>query len=152
MQVDQNAVRILCICISAIIIAQMLKFFIHSVKNKQIEESVLFSTGGMPSSHSALVSSLAVCTFMYYGMGIYFVISAVLALIVLHDAYGVRYEAGKHASELNKLYERVNKLDKLGEETINLKEELGHKPLEVFFGILLGVALALLGYLFLGKV
>ncbi len=145
-----DSIKIILISILSMIIAQIIKFFISGKQNKKLDEKVLFSTGGMPSSHSALVTSLATAIFIYEGMGVFFAIALVLAMVVVHDSMGIRYEASKHAQDLNKIKERLNQDDNQGENIEKLKESLGHKPKEVFFGILLGIAVAVIGWLFLG--
>lgn len=145
-----DPIKIILISILSMIIAQIIKFFISGKQNKKLDEKVLFSTGGMPSSHSALVTSLATAIFIYEGMGVFFAIALVLAMVVVHDSMGIRYEASKHAQDLNKIKERLNQDDNQGENVEKLKESLGHKPKEVFFGILLGIAVAVIGWLFLG--
>lgn len=132
--------------IIALLAAQFLKFITFSVKEKTLHPRALISTGGMPSSHSALVTSLTASIYLYEGVGLYFAISLTLALVVIHDAMGIRLEASKHAMMLNAINE------KLGLETdhINkgkaLKEPLGHFPIEVFAGFLLGILVAVLGF------
>lgn len=145
-----DSIKIILISILSMIIAQIIKFFISGKQNKKLDEKILFSTGGMPSSHSALVTSLATAIFIYEGMGVFFAIALVLAMVVVHDSMGIRYEASKHAQDLNKIKERLNQDDNQGENIEKLKESLGHKPKEVFFGILLGIAVAVIGWLFLG--
>ncbi len=132
--------------IIALLAAQFLKFFSVSFKEKKPNLRVLITTGGMPSSHSATVASLTASIYLYEGVGLYFAISLTLALIVIHDSMGIRLEASKHAMMLNTINE------KLGLETdhINkgkaLKEPLGHFPIEVFAGVVLGLIIATLGF------
>lgn len=132
--------------IIALLAAQVLKFFTFSLKEKSLHPRALISTGGMPSSHSATVTSLTASIYLYEGVGLYFAISFTLALIVIHDAMGIRLEASKHAMMLNTINE------KLGLETdhINkgkaLKEPLGHFPIEVFAGFVLGLVISIIGY------
>src|SRR5690606_37881039 len=91
---------VILISISAMVIAQVSKFFIDAIVNKRVDESILLSTGGMPSSHSALVTSLAtsIGMFQYHDtqtVGLAFAVSLVVALVVVHDSMGIRYEASK---------------------------------------------------------
>ena len=96
----------------------------------------------MPSGHSATVASLATICGLTFGLGsVEFAISAILAIIVCHDATGVRRETGKHAEILNEL---VKYLETGKPE--DLKELVGHTPLQVFAGILIGIGNALLMY------
>ena len=122
--------------------AQILKTVINAVTNKTMDWSRLVGDGGMPSGHSATVCALATTAAMEYGAASpYFGISVVLGVIVMHDAMGVRMEAGKHARALNELLELVNS-DTDPEE--KLKELLGHTPLQVCVGGFVGIAVALL--------
>lgn len=143
---------VIVISIVSLLVAQISKFFIDAIVNKKINESILISTGGMPSSHSALVTSLAVSIglFEVYETGkvsTIFAIALVLALVVVHDSMGVRYEASKHARELNQIKLRLNLIENIDVEEKKLKEALGHKPREVFAGILLGALIAVIGFL-----
>ena len=122
-------------------IAQFLKvvidFFIHKTWNWER----LFGDGGMPSGHSATVTSLAVTAGLEYGLGsAVFASAATLAIIVMHDAMSVRLEAGKHAKALNDLLEL---LSSDLENEIKLKELLGHTPIQVVVGAMLGLCVAL---------
>ncbi|WP_162150729.1 divergent PAP2 family protein [Acholeplasma equifetale] len=148
----QSAHAVIIITLSAMLIAQVLKFMIHALIYKKFDQSVLISTGGMPSSHSALVTSLvtSIGLFEYHDnqtVGYPFAIALVLALVVLHDSMGIRYEASKHARELNQIKLRLNLIENIDVEEKKLKEALGHKPKEVLAGIILGVVIALIGYL-----
>lgn len=96
----------------------------------------------MPSGHSATVTALAVTAGMECGLDSpIFAVSTILAIIVMHDAMGVRMEAGKHAKALNELLELFS--SDL-ENEIKMKEFLGHTPLQVAFGALLGLVVALI--------
>ncbi len=124
------------------LIAQILKTLINFLVSKELKFERLVGDGGMPSGHSATVMSLAVLCSWSYGFGsIYAAITGILAIIVMHDATGVRLEAGKQATQIKKLAEIVNGMF-LGENdhirTENLKEFIGHTPIQVFFGAVLG--------------
>ena len=96
----------------------------------------------MPSVHSATVTALAVTAGIEYGCDSpVFAVCVVLAIIVMHDAMGVRMEAGKHAKAINELLETLSS-DK--EPDLKLKEFLGHTPMQVCCGAVLGLALALI--------
>ncbi|MBR4870036.1 MAG: divergent PAP2 family protein [Oscillospiraceae bacterium] len=123
--------------------AQVLKTIIYAVAQKKWDWERLFGDGGMPSGHSATVTALSVTAGIEYGLGSApFAISAILATVVMHDAMGVRLEAGKHAKALNELMNMVSSKDLTPDD--KLKELLGHTPLQVCFGALLGLAMALL--------
>lgn len=124
------------------IAAQIVKAIVYAVANKSVDWKLLTSDGGMPSGHSATVTALAVTSAMDYGFGsAVFAVSFILAIVVMHDAMGVRLEAGKHAKAINELMALMYS-DLKPEE--KFKEFLGHTPLQVFFGALLGLGIAVL--------
>ena len=127
-------------------VSQLMKNIIHLILNHKIELDRLGGDGGMPSSHSAIVTSVAVATGLRCGWDSpLFAIAAALAVIVMHDARGVRQETGKQARVINNLVELLESMgngDLTPEET--LKEFVGHTSRQVFVGGLVGVAVALL--------
>lgn len=140
----------------AMVIAQLLKLPIHYAFHKKWYPSIIFSTGGMPSSHSAFVAALTLSLALTEGVqSPYFAISFVLAGVVIHDAIGIRREAGRHASVLNSMRNELDVIVKelqKGEDKDsvkieqNLKELLGHEPIEAFTGTILGLSLVLISY------
>lgn len=127
--------------------AQVLKTIIHSVINKKFDFTRMFGDGGMPSGHSATVTSLAVLSALVYGCGSFpFAVSAILAIIVCHDAMGVRLETGKQAEVLNDLIEIVDMLTTEELPEVKLKELVGHTPLQVAAGIIVGIINAFVMY------
>ena len=133
--------------LSAWFLAQVLKTIINAAVNGTWDIERLFGDGGMPSGHSATVTSVAVMCALLCGTGsAAFAISAILALIVCHDASGVRQETGKQAIVINELVELFHSsLDKELQE-IRLKEFVGHTRVQVLAGILVGAANAFLMY------
>ena len=130
--------------ISSWLVAQVLKMIINAVINKSFSLGWLFSDGGMPSGHSATVSSLAVFTLLQRGPDSFeFAIAMILAIIVCHDATGVRRETGKQAVLLNEIIESFEVLTSKKLPEVKLKEYVGHTPVQVFAGVSLGVAMAL---------
>lgn len=130
--------------------AQFYKVFFPVLKKQKPQWHRLIQTGGMPSSHASTVVSLVTGVFLLKGTAsIEFAISMVFAGIVLYDATGVRRQAGKHAKALNTLIEAIEHHE--GIEIINekFKELLGHTPLEVFWGTILGIVISFLfkGYI-----
>lgn len=126
--------------LSSWFIAQVLKTIIYALETKKLDISRLFGDGGMPSGHSATVTSLAVFCGLNFGFGSFqFAVTAILAIVVCHDAMGVRLETGKQAVAINEILEAFELLapDKISEA--NLKEFVGHTPIQVMAGILLGV-------------
>lgn len=136
--------------VSSWAVAQVIKVIIHAIIYKTLAWERLFGDGGMPSGHSATVSSLAVICGLICGTGsAQFAISAILAIIVCHDATGVRWETGKQAQLLNELVEAFNDLSKDALPEVKLKEFVGHTPVQVLAGILIGVANAFVMYMIL---
>ncbi|MBP1969535.1 acid phosphatase family membrane protein YuiD [Virgibacillus natechei] len=140
--------------ITAIIFAQVIKVPIGLILTKEFKPSLAFSSGGMPSSHSAAVTALTTGVGILEGVtSIMFAISFVFSIITMYDATGVRRHAGEQAVALNKLIKDFqyfidgakdwNKKEEY-EKRQELKEILGHQPIEVFFGGLSGVGIALL--------
>lgn len=122
--------------------AQVIKFFIFTIKSKKVNFKIFTTTGGMPSSHSAGVMGLATSVGIISGFdSIVFAISIGFALITMYDAAGVRRAAGKTAACLNKMMDDFYKHDvqAIGGK---LKELLGHTPFEVIMGALFGIAFA----------
>ena len=115
--------------VSSWLIAQVLKTIIHAIVNKKLDIMRLFGDGGMPSGHSATVTSLALFCGLVHGFGsVQFAIAAILAIIVCHDAMGVRLETGRQA-------EVINELTAVFEEVIdefNAEETLERKFQKVF--------------------
>ena len=128
--------------------AQLIKTIIHAIVTKSIDFTRLIGDGGMPSGHSATVSSLATAAALVYGLGSFeFAIALVFAIVVCKDAMGVRLETGKQAAIINDIVEAFNVLT--SEEKLpdaKLKEFVGHTPLQVIAGILLGIVNAVLLY------
>lgn len=137
--------RFLITGVSSWAVAQVLKTVIHFIIYKKFDISRLFGDGGMPSGHSATVTSIAVAAALYYGTGSFeFAVAAILAIIVCHDAMGVRLETGKQAIVINDLVKAFNILsDQDLSEEVKLKEFVGHTPIQVLAGILIGVLNAL---------
>lgn len=130
---------------TTIVICQILKFFIEAIITKKFNIYRLINgAGGMPSSHSSFVTSLTTIIGLTEGFdSSHFAISLIISLVVMYDAMGVRYETGKQAEILNVLV-KGNKTFK--EKTILLKEKVGHMPIEVFCGCLLGIVVGLIFY------
>lgn len=137
----------------AIGFAQFVKVPLAFIATRKFEWALLTSTGGMPSSHSAAVTALSTAIALEFGLDSpVFAITTVLGIIVMFDATGVRRHAGYHATVLNQLVGDFNKLvsevktwpkKEEDEKRKELKELLGHQPIEVFFGALLGILLTL---------
>lgn len=125
-----------------LVLCQLLKFIIEGIKNKDFSlRRLLNGSGGMPSSHTALCTSLLTMFALNEGIDTpYFAIMLVITLVVAYDGMNVRLETGKQAKTINVLVDSI--FEKSDFET--LKEELGHRPKEVLFGLLLGIAIAII--------
>lgn len=154
-QINVRAGQTLIICAISMFSCQLLKFIVMSIRAKKPLWTTLLSTGGMPSSHTSTVITLVFCLgiFQLYDnarIDYSFVVAFVFAVIVIHDAMGVRLEASKHARILNNIVkDETNQVKHdLGYgKHDKLKELLGHKPLEVFFGATYGIIVAIVGCL-----
>jgi acid phosphatase family membrane protein YuiD len=138
--------------------AQFLKIPLKKLETGSWQWPLFFETGGMPSSHSAGVSSLA--TFIALQRGIRttdFALAALFGLIVMYDAQGVRRQAGELAIRLNDIAEEVKRLENDPKQTVyekqneRIRERLGHQPIEVIGGALLGMATGFVSYLLAHK-
>ena len=129
--------------IVAWLVAQILKIFTGVYRDRHVNLSVLlFSTGGMPSSHSATVLGLATAAGLEKGFdSAAFAIGAILSIIVIIDACGVRYETGKQSKMLNKIVKEMF-TDTEHAET-HFKEFIGHTPLQVCVGAVLGILVSI---------
>jgi acid phosphatase family membrane protein YuiD len=126
------------------LVAQVLKTVIHLILHKRFSAERLVGAGGMPSSHSASVTALATAAGIQYGFDSFaFAISTVLAIIVMHDARGVRREAGEHAKILNELSKLLHSHGSQPSPQVILKEFVGHTSFQVFVGALIGIGVAL---------
>ena len=124
-------------------VAQMLKAVIYAIVNRKFEASRLVGDGGFPSCHSAMVTALATSCYITYGIASpYFTISAVFALIVMHDAMGVRLETGRQAKIINDIIELFDKAGSDLTDEEKLKELVGHTPIQVIAGSILGLLVA----------
>lgn len=138
--------------------AQIIKTIHYAVKYKTFKAERITGAGGMPSSHSALVVSVAIYTARSQGVASpFFAFAMILAGVVIYDAMSVRYNAGLHAKELNRLRKVIDEMDDeisqlSGDpdddieeitERKEFKEFLGHTPMEVLAGSLLGILIAM---------
>ncbi|MBQ4578104.1 MAG: divergent PAP2 family protein [Clostridia bacterium] len=133
--------------VSSWLVAQVLKVIINAVIQKKLDWERLIGDGGMPSGHSATVSSLAMFALLKGGPGSFeFAVCAILAIIVCHDAMGVRWETGKQAQVINEIIRTVEVLSKQDLPEVKLKELVGHTPIQVLAGITIGICNASLFY------
>lgn len=125
--------------------AQILKVIINFILTKEFNPERLIGSGGMPSSHSATVCGMATAAGIKYGGGSFeFAIAVMLAIIVMYDAMGVRRETGKQGQVLNEMLEVFTNMGKKISPEAKLKEFVGHTPLQVLMGAILGILIAIL--------
>lgn len=149
----------LLLALFAILFAQFVKIPIHFLLTRKLDWKLMTSTGGMPSSHSAAVSSLTTAIAFETGLNSpLFAVSAIFAVIVMFDATGIRYQAGQQAIIINQMrldfqtfvqemkgWQQKDGIQKMQE----LKTLLGHKPSEVFAGSMTGILISIIAYTFL---
>lgn len=127
------------------LIAQVSKTIIYMIINRKFKAERLVGSGGMPSCHSATVCGLATATAIQSGpVSAECAISIMLAIIVMYDAMGVRRETGIQARVLNEMMEMFTKMGKEMTVEEKLKEFVGHTPLQVLVGAILGITIAIL--------
>mgnify|MGYP005747419681 FL=1 len=129
------------------ITAQLLKIIFNLVLNKELKFGIIFETGGMPSSHSALITG--VTSGLGWDLGFnssIFALSVCISLIIMYDASGIRRSAGLQATQINKISKELNDTN-----LVHLKETLGHTKTEVIVGAIIGPLVVLPGIVFLGS-
>lgn len=142
--------RIFGAAVTGWFIAQLLKTLIHTIFSGKFVAERLVGSGGMPSSHSSTVCAMATASYCEYGASSFeFAVTLILAIIVMYDAMGVRRETGIQAKLLNDILEIF---ESMGRSEVSahdkLKEFVGHTPLQVLMGAILGIAIALAMYQF----
>ncbi len=138
--------------LAAAFFAQVIKFFIFTIRSKKINFKIFTTTGGMPSSHSAGVMGLSTSVGLISGFdSVIFAVAIGYALVTMYDAAGVRRAAGKTAACLNRMMEDFyeHNVQALGGK---LKELLGHTPFEVIMGAIFGICYAICFHLYLMKI
>lgn len=133
-------------CIIASVLAQLLKLPLEFLRTKEWDWSLIFGTGGMPSSHSAVVTAAAAGIGHYVGFDSpLFALAIAVAMVVVYDATNIRRQAGFHAHQINRIFKEVftGKV-KVIEEYQELREVLGHSWAEALGGIALGILVSIL--------
>lgn len=139
----QNSVLVCAVCGWAV--AQILKTLIHLLFTRKFVAERLVGSGGMPSSHSATVTSLATATCYIYGANSFeFAIALIFAIVVMYDAMGVRRETGIQAKVLNEILDAFANMGSDMSPQDKLKEFVGHTPLQVLAGAILGILIAVI--------
>ena len=130
-------------------IAQGFKVLLEFIIKGKSSWDTVFGTGGMPSSHSAFVMAITVSIgVLYGGRSPLFALAAAFALVVMYDAFNVRHAAGEHAKHINQMWEELREELQSVPAMEILKESLGHTPLQVLIGALLGSGVGALAYFF----
>lgn len=136
-----NNVLVVPLCAWAV--TQLLKVFIKLVQVKRLELRYLVASGGMPSSHSAIVTALATTVALTQGLdSVTFGIACIVALIVIYDSAGVRKSVGQQAVVLNRIVKEIRFRRPVAELERDLREFIGHTPLQVIAGAALGILIA----------
>ncbi|NOQ68082.1 divergent PAP2 family protein [Patescibacteria group bacterium] len=131
-------------------VTQSIKFLLSVIKHKRIDLKFLLISGHMPSAHSAFVVSLATVIAFFDGVfSTTFTVSFVLAYIVIYDALKIRTNIGYNGEAINKLIREIPKIKK--EDYPILRERVGHRPMEVLAGSVLGFALTVFLIILLGS-
>jgi acid phosphatase family membrane protein YuiD len=125
------------------VISQVLKVLVVLAREKRLELRFLVGSGGMPSSHTALVCSLATVVGMTQGFGsVVFAVVAILAMVVMYDAAGVRQAVGRQSTILNRIVKELLEKRPRDEVERHLREFIGHTPFQVIVGAVLGIFIA----------
>ena len=133
--------RVLIVALIAWALAQTIKIPLDYLRTRRWNWSLLFTTGGMPSSHSALMTSATHAIGLYYGFATpMFALAVAITMVVVYDAANVRRQAGIHAQRINIIFDELLRGHPINEK--DLREVLGHTPLEVAGGILFGLVIA----------
>ena len=142
MQLIQNILsfnQILTVSLLGWLVAQVLKTIINFILLGKFQLERMWGDGGMPSAHSATVCAMVIATGRCVGVdSAIFAVASVVAIITMHDAMGVRHETGEQAKVLNQM------IDQWIEVNMHLKEMVGHTPLQVVAGVLVGAAVGFL--------
>ena len=139
--------KIVIVALIAWVTAQGLKVITHACVYKKLDFKRLFGDGGMPSCHSAVVSSCATAIGIIEGFNSsVFALALIIAIIVMHDASGVRFETGKQNKIIKDISQFIEGLNNIKFDDESLKEFVGHTPLQVLAGILVGILNAVVMY------
>lgn len=141
--------KVVIVAIISWLVAQVLKTITHAIVYKKLDFKRLLGDGGMPSCHSAVVTSTALSIGMIEGFNTStFALALVFAIVVMHDASGVRLETGKQALVIKNISQIIEELSNTHIDDEKLKEFVGHTHLQVFMGALTGIVVTLIYFLF----
>jgi len=136
-----NEVLVISVC--AWVVAQLIKVFAGLAREKSLDLRYLIASGDMPSAHTALVCALATATAITQGFNsATFAITAILAMVVMYDAAGVRRSVSKQSIIINRIVKEVRISHPKGEIEHDLREFIGHTPFQVIVGAVLGILIA----------
>ncbi|RJQ39253.1 MAG: divergent PAP2 family protein [Dehalococcoidia bacterium] len=125
------------------LVAQLVKVFSVLIKERRLKLHLLVASGGMPSSHSATVSALATAVGLLNGLNsVIFGIAAILAIVVMYDAAGIRQAVSRQSIVLDRIVNELKVGRPRGEVERDLKELVGHTPYQVFVGAFIGILVA----------
>jgi len=142
--------EILVVSVCAWAIAQSVKVIVILIQKKQLDFGAMVAPGGMPSSHSAIVSALATSAAIVEGIkSNLFAISVIFAFIVMYDAAGLRRSVGKQAVVLNRILRELRERRSISYFEKDLRELIGHSTFQVFVGASLGVAVSFVWFFWL---
>lgn len=142
--INSNGLEALLATLTANFLAQLFKTITVSIQHRKIDLSMLVTTGGMPSSHSAAVVALATSIALIDGLNsTTFAVACVFAFVVMYDSAGVRRAAGRQAKVLNEIIDELWSEEHTLSQT-KLKELLGHTPKQVYAGAVFGATISLL--------
>ena len=143
--------KVLIIPMFSWVIAQLLKVIVTLIRKKQLDLRYLVMSGGMPSAHSAFVSALATSVALIEGLGsVAFGISAIVAMVIMYDAAGIRQSVGKQSVVLNRIIREVGHRRPITELEHDLREFVGHTSFQVIIGGLLGIGITWLWHAIAG--
>jgi len=135
--------KVLVVSVCAWAVTQLLKVVATLVRERRLDLHCLLASGGMPSSHSAVVGALVTSVAMLQGLGsVAFGIAAVLALIVMYDSAGVRQSVGQQSVVLIRIVQEFRFRRPIAELERDLREFLGHTPFQVIVGAIIGILIA----------
>ncbi|MBA7620447.1 hypothetical protein ES703_27796 [subsurface metagenome] len=135
--------KVLVIPVFAWAVAQLVKVIVSLVREKRFDMRYFVASGGMPSSHTALVCALATAAAMTLGLNsVTFAITVILAMVVIYDAAGVRQAVSRQSTILNRIVKQVTDKGPKGQVERDLRELIGHTPFQVIVGAVLGVLIA----------
>ena len=137
--------RVLIAALTGWVVAQLIKAVLYTAMNRKFSLERLVGSGGMPSSHASTVCAMTTSTAIHYGTDSpVFALAFVLTAVVLTDARGVRQETGKQAVTIGAIVDYLKEMGTVQLPDIKLKELVGHTPLQVLVGMVLGVLVGLL--------